>query len=121
MLRTAALFCLILSLYPSNALIPQPVSFYVYHQFYLLPYHIDYDHNGPYCFTLHAAIRRLLESFSNQHLVRDLPTSFNGNITLLKIKLSTPCNEINGPVYPNENSKEEFFGIYITFNLNFAK
>ncbi|VDN97120.1 unnamed protein product [Rodentolepis nana] len=75
--------------------------------YYLLPYRIDYDHNAPFCFTLHTAIRRLLESFSNQHLVRDLTTSFYGNITSLKINLSTPCNELMGPVYPNENSKEE--------------
>nr|CDS29065.1 beta hexosaminidase subunit alpha [Hymenolepis microstoma] len=75
--------------------------------YYLLPYHIDYDHNAPFCFTLHTAIRRLLESLSNQHLVRDLTTSFYGNITFLNIKLLTPCNELIGPVYPIENSKED--------------
>lgn len=101
------LFALLLNPSPSQALIPQPVSFYVFHQFYLIPYRVNYNHNAPYCFTLHNAIRRLLESFNNQHLVQDLTRNFQGNITLLNVRLSTTCNELMGKVYPSEDSRED--------------
>lgn len=100
-------FLLLLLLSPSSSLIPQPVSFGITPQYYRLPFEVDVRHNAPYCFTLHASIKRLLESFNLRHLVRDLPSSFAGNITNLVINISSECNELMGVLYPKESSKED--------------
>lgn len=118
MLWTATLFCLALICSPCKCLIPQPASFYLTQVYYLLPFNIDYKHNAPYCFTLHSALKRLLEGFHLQHLVRDLPSSFSGNITVLTVNISTECNELMGPLYPNEYSKEECKSRNVTQNLS---
>ncbi|KAL5962755.1 Beta-hexosaminidase subunit beta [Taenia solium] len=99
---------LLLLLSPSLSLIPQPVSFDITPQYYRLPFEVDVQHNAPYCFTLHASIKRLLESFNLRHLVRDLPSSFAGNITHLVINISSECNELMGVLYPKEDSKEDY-------------
>ncbi|VDM32509.1 unnamed protein product [Hydatigera taeniaeformis] len=101
------LFSLLLLLSPSLSLIPQPASFSISPQYYRLPFVVDVQHNAPYCFTLHASIKRLLESFNLRHLVRDLPSSFAGNITCLQINVASECNELTGVLYPNEDSKED--------------
>ncbi|KAM7541632.1 hypothetical protein Aperf_G00000040677 [Anoplocephala perfoliata] len=106
---TAILLCLAFICSPSNCLIPQPTSFYLSQIYYRLPFNVDYNHNAPYCFTLHAGIRRLLENFNLQHLVRDLPSSFSGDITVLKVNISKECNELLGSLYPNEDSREEYW------------
>ncbi|VDK32042.1 unnamed protein product [Taenia asiatica] len=102
------LLLLLLLLSPSLSLIPQPVSFGITPQYYRLPFEVDVQHNAPYCFTLHASIKRLLESFNLRHLIRDLPSSFAGNITHLVINISSECNELMGVLYPKEDSKEDY-------------
>ncbi|KAL5112576.1 Beta-hexosaminidase subunit beta [Taenia crassiceps] len=102
------LLVLPLLLTPSFSLIPQPVSFGITPQYYRLPLEVGVQHNAPYCFTLHASIKRLLESFNLRHLVRDLPSSFAGNITHLVINVSSECIELMGVLYPREGSKEDY-------------
>ncbi len=101
-LALAALF----ALQPAHGLIPQPVSITYSADHFRLPLDIEVAHNAPYCFVLHAAIKRLLANFRMKHPVADGPIVFNGTITKIDVELANPCDELTNKVYPTETSNE---------------
>ncbi|VDD80439.1 unnamed protein product [Mesocestoides corti] len=91
-----------------QCLIPHPASIDYTQEYYRLPSDVEVQHNAPYCFTLHAAIKRLLGSFNLKHLVGNVTKPFAGNITRLILNVSSECDELSQVLYPTEDSKEAY-------------
>ncbi len=91
---------------PARCRIPQPVSIGYTADHYRLPLEIGVSHNAPFCFVLHAAIKRLLANFRLKHPVVDRPIAFNGTITQIDIEVTRPCDELVNKEYPTESSVE---------------
>ncbi len=91
---------------PALCLIPQPVSIRYTADHYRLPLEIGVTHNAPFCFVLHAAVKRLLDNFRLKHPVVDRSIAFNGSITLINIEVTRPCDELVNKEYPAESSVE---------------
>ncbi len=87
-------------------LIPQPVSISYTADHHRLPLEIGVTHNAPFCFVLHAAIKRLLANFRLKHPVVDRAIAFNGTITQIDIEVTRPCDELVNKEFPAESSVE---------------
>ena len=106
MLRWVVILHLILGHIFVSGLIPKPVSIEYTKEYYRIPLNIDVQHNAPYCFVLHGAIKRALVDLRRMQPVIYNPDPIKGNVTLMMINITSPCDELHKSVFPVEGSNE---------------
>lgn len=94
-------------------LIPEPAHIEYANEYYHIPLEIDVEHNAPFCFVLHAAVKRLLQNLRLKHLVIDRPTSIKGSVTKFFVNISSACDELSNRVFKNEGSTEACMKVLI--------